>query len=175
MRRHTLATGMITALATVALLASSPLIPAQAQEADRPNILWLTAEDMSPTLGCFGDTYAYTPNLDAFAAEAVSFRHGFSPAPYTLAGIASLLTGKLPDRHGLVDKALRLRDDERTLAEILRDAGYPMDQVTQAPSELEAVRVLLDRAQPDEVLLLLVQVDLDAVVAEVEQRGGVAG
>ena len=33
----------------------------------RPNILWITAEDMSPTLGCYGDTYATTPNLDRFA------------------------------------------------------------------------------------------------------------
>ena len=32
----------------------------------RPNILWITAEDMSPTLGCYGDDYATTPNLDRF-------------------------------------------------------------------------------------------------------------
>lgn len=88
----------------------------------------------SEHLGHLGYDRDTSPNLDAFAAEAVSFRHGFSPAPYTLAGIASLLTGKLPDRHGLVDKALRLRDDERTLAEILRDAGYPSKAVVGNPN-----------------------------------------
>ncbi|HAV64003.1 MAG TPA: hypothetical protein DCY13_16760, partial [Verrucomicrobiales bacterium] len=31
--------------------------------ADRPNILWITAEDMSPHLGAYGDTYATTPHL----------------------------------------------------------------------------------------------------------------
>ena len=34
---------------------------------DRPNILWLTCEDIGPNLGCYGDDYADTPNLDALA------------------------------------------------------------------------------------------------------------
>src|SRR6185312_8763427 len=32
--------------------------------AARPNVLWITCEDISPNLGCYGDTYAVTPNLD---------------------------------------------------------------------------------------------------------------
>jgi len=36
--------------------------------ADRPNILWITCEDMSPNLGCWGDRYATTPNVDRLAA-----------------------------------------------------------------------------------------------------------
>jgi len=37
---------------------------------DRPNILWLTCEDIGPHLGCFGDSYSTSPNLDALAARA---------------------------------------------------------------------------------------------------------
>ena len=39
--------------------------------ADLPNILWITSEDNGPHLGCYGDTYAHTPNLDALAAKGV--------------------------------------------------------------------------------------------------------
>ncbi len=38
-----------------------------------PNILWITAEDMSPTLGCYGDNYATSPNLDRFAKTATRY------------------------------------------------------------------------------------------------------
>jgi uncharacterized sulfatase len=41
-----------------------------AAEQEKPNILWLTSEDHGPHLGCYGDLYADTPNLDNFAARA---------------------------------------------------------------------------------------------------------
>ena len=43
----------------------------------RPNILWLTCEDISPNLGCYGDDFATTPVLDRFAAEGVRFTQAF--------------------------------------------------------------------------------------------------
>jgi len=42
---------------------------AQCEETSRPNILWITCEDMGPHLGCYGDTYANTPNLDQLISE----------------------------------------------------------------------------------------------------------
>jgi len=65
-----------------------------------------------------------TPNLDAIAAEGVSFARAFAPAPYTLASIPSLLTGRLPDSHGVTSQLAALPDDESTLAELLGAAGY---------------------------------------------------
>lgn len=67
---------------------------------------------------------ATSPNLDALAAEGVSFERALSPAPYTLAGIPSLLTGRLPDTHQLTRKTRPLRASEVTLAEMLQGAGY---------------------------------------------------
>jgi arylsulfatase A-like enzyme len=46
--------------------------------ADRPNILWITCEDTSPHLGAYGDTFAVTPNLDAFARESVRYTQAFA-------------------------------------------------------------------------------------------------
>lgn len=42
---------------------------------ERPNILWITCEDMSPNLGCYGDAYAVTPNLDRLAGQGCSSLH----------------------------------------------------------------------------------------------------
>ena len=65
-----------------------------------------------------------TPNLDAPAAEGVSFSRAFAPAPYTLASIPSLLTGRRPDSHGMTSQVARLADQVSTLAESL-DGRFP--------------------------------------------------
>jgi arylsulfatase A-like enzyme len=75
-----------------------------------------------------------TPHLDALAAEGFGFRKAFAPAPYTLAGVASLLTGRLPDSHGLVSKKMRLADDETTLGELAKGAGYATFAVVGNPN-----------------------------------------
>ena len=41
--------------------------------ADRPNILWISSEDHGPHMGCYGDKFATTPNVDALAARGASF------------------------------------------------------------------------------------------------------
>ncbi|MEO8353141.1 MAG: sulfatase, partial [Chthoniobacteraceae bacterium] len=61
--------------------------------AERPNILWLTAEDMSPNLGSYGDTDAYTPQLDAFARESVRYTRAFATAPVCSPSRSCLITG----------------------------------------------------------------------------------
>ena len=52
-----------------------------AEQAERPNILWITAEDMSPVLGCYGDKFAITPNIDQLAKESVRYTKAFASAP----------------------------------------------------------------------------------------------
>ena len=47
---------------------------------DRPNIVWISCEDISPNLGCYGDPHAITPNLDRLAADGVRFDRAFTPA-----------------------------------------------------------------------------------------------
>lgn len=42
-----------------------------AQADDRPNFLWITCEDSSPNLGCYGDRLAHTPAIDGLAAGGV--------------------------------------------------------------------------------------------------------
>lgn len=64
-----------------------------AAPADRPNILWITAEDMSPHLGSYDDAEARTPHLDAFAREAVRYTRAFATAPVCSPARSALITG----------------------------------------------------------------------------------
>lgn len=94
--------------------------------ADRPNILWLTAEDMSPNLGCYGDTYAISPNLDAFAKQSVRFTKAFATAPVCSPSRSCLITGMYATSLG----TQRLRSQFPVPKEVrgftawLREAGY---------------------------------------------------
>jgi len=64
-----------------------------ARAADRPNILWITTEDCGPNLGCYGDRYAITPNLDKMASEGVRYTRAFATAPACSPARSCLITG----------------------------------------------------------------------------------
>jgi arylsulfatase A-like enzyme len=101
-----------------------PLI-LSAQPSPRPNILWITCEDMSPLLGCYGDRYAATPNLDRLAAQGVRYDRAYASAPVCSPARSCLITGvaanTLGSMHlrGMVPKP----DAVRCFPEWLRDAG----------------------------------------------------
>uniref|UniRef100_UPI0037852066 sulfatase-like hydrolase/transferase n=1 Tax=Prosthecobacter sp. TaxID=1965333 RepID=UPI0037852066 len=94
--------------------------------AARPNILWLTTEDMSQNLGCYGDAQAITPRLDALAREAVRFTNAFATAPVCSPSRSCLITGMFATSLG----TQRLRSAFPVPAEFgpftaeLRAAGY---------------------------------------------------
>ena len=60
---------------------------------ERPNILWITAEDMSPTLGCYGDSYAITPNIDKLANLSTRYSNAFAASPVCSPSRSVLITG----------------------------------------------------------------------------------
>ena len=68
----------------------------RASAADRPNILWLTAEDMSPHLGCYGDAEARSPRIDAFAREAVRYTHAFATAKRSAVRLTAAEASHIP-------------------------------------------------------------------------------
>ena len=66
------------------------------QAMERPNVLWITAEDISPTLGCYGDNYATTPHIDRLATESVRYTKAFASAPVCSPSRSCLITGCYP-------------------------------------------------------------------------------
>jgi arylsulfatase A-like enzyme len=94
--------------------------------ADLPNILWLTCEDMSPNLGCYGDEYATTPSLDALASRGMRYTHASSNAPVCAPARTTIITGLYPPSTGSehMRSEVRLPAAFRMFPQYLRDAGY---------------------------------------------------
>ena len=67
---------------------------------DRPNILWITCEDLSPRLGCYGDAVARTPNLDRLAAAGTRYSHAFGVYGVCAPNRYCLITGRYPTSDG---------------------------------------------------------------------------
>ena len=92
----------------------------------QPNILWITCEDLSPILGCYGDRIANTPNIDLFAQNAVRFTNAYASAPICTPARSSLITGvyasSMGTHHlrGVVPKS----DKIKCFTEFLRERGY---------------------------------------------------
>ena len=65
-----------------------------------PNILWITAEDMSPVLGCYGEPDAKTPHIDALAKQSVRYTNAFASAPVCSPSRSCLIQGTYPTTLG---------------------------------------------------------------------------
>jgi N-sulfoglucosamine sulfohydrolase len=93
----------------------------------QPNLLWITAEDICPNLGCYGDPNASTPHLDRFARAGVRFSQVFSVHPCCSPSRSCLATGIYPTRLGTFQHRSRMWVDPRLVRcfpTLLRDAGY---------------------------------------------------
>lgn len=96
----------------------------------KPNIIFILADDLGwAELGCYGNRFNETPNLDKMASKAMKFTDAYAPAPVCSPTRAGLLTGQCPARVGIVDY-LRpnadnaLSTEHITIAEMLKRAGY---------------------------------------------------
>ncbi len=94
--------------------------------ADRPNILWLTSEDHGPHMGCYGDAYATTPNVDALAAKGMLFKHAWSNAPVCAASRTTLIAGMYGPSTGgeHMRSMVPLPQGKKMYPQFLREAGY---------------------------------------------------
>jgi uncharacterized sulfatase len=112
----------IACLASLAMGMAAPLAVA----AERPNILWITCEDMSPTLGCYGDDFAKTPAIDRLAQQGVRFTRAFANASVCTPARSCLITGVHPTALGSqhLRGPVRLPERVTCFTEHLRAAGY---------------------------------------------------
>jgi len=70
-----------------------PAAQAPASPPIRPNIVWISNEDMSPRLGAYGDALTRTPVLDRLARESVRYTRAFTTAPVCAPSRAAIITG----------------------------------------------------------------------------------
>ncbi|WP_414662649.1 sulfatase family protein [Horticoccus sp. 23ND18S-11] len=117
-------------LAPLALLLVLALHPfafaAEPTAPRRPNILWITCEDTSPLLGCYGDAFAVTPQLDAFARESVRYTDAYAYTGACSPSRSCLITGVYPLRLGThqMRSTIMLPPSITGFPAYLRAAGY---------------------------------------------------
>lgn len=108
------------------LVAIGVAMPSDA--AERPNVLLIVSEDNGPELGCYGDPYARTPNLDRLANEGVRFENAFVPYSVCSPSRAVFLTGLYPHQNGQIGLATHkfamYEDDTPNVVTRLKAAGY---------------------------------------------------
>ena len=76
------------------------LVTSWSMSADKPNILWISTEDHGPHLGSYGDEYATTPNLDAFAKRAFRYNKASSNVPVCAPARTTIISGMFPPSTG---------------------------------------------------------------------------
>ncbi len=91
----------------------------------QPDILLIVLDTLrADRLSCYSYPREVSPNLDAFAEDAVLFERAISPAQWTIPAHASLFTGNFPSTHMTNQIYDKHTQEQPTLAELLRDAGY---------------------------------------------------
>lgn len=111
-----------------------------AAAADRPNILWLVAEDFGPDLGCYGTDQVWSPNLDGLAAEGMRFTRAYTTAPVCSASRSAFMTGMYQTTIGAHnhrshrDDGYQLPAGVRVISDWMRDAGYFTANLRQMPA-----------------------------------------
>jgi arylsulfatase A-like enzyme len=110
----------IIALATAVV--GSPLAGA----ADPPNILWITSEDHGPHLGCYGDRFATTPNVDGLATKGILYTHAWSCAPVCAPARTTLISGMYATSTGSehMRSMVPFPSGKQMFPQLLRAAGY---------------------------------------------------
>ena len=97
----------------------------------RPNILWISCEDISPDLGCYGDSYADTPNLDRLAEQGCRYTRAFTVSGVCAPSRSAIITGMYPTSIGTMHMRTGNKGYEavpqpevKCFTEYLRAAGY---------------------------------------------------
>jgi arylsulfatase A-like enzyme len=110
----------------VAAMASNVARAASQEAARRPNVILITADDLGyGDLSCYGQKNFATPHLDRMAREGIRFTQAYAGSTVCAPSRCSLMTG-LHTGHARIrgNAKASLRDEDVTIAEILKSAGY---------------------------------------------------
>ncbi|MBJ2173657.1 sulfatase [Aureibaculum sp. A20] len=94
---------------------------------NKPNILFLSIDDLRPDLGCYDNTEIKTPNIDALASSSMVMLNAYSQAAVCATSRASTLLGYRPDSTKvwhLGDKFREINPNAVTMPQYFKKAGY---------------------------------------------------
>ena len=117
-----------SALATLLILLLIGCAEKESQKKNKKyNVLFVSIDDLRPTLGVYGDTIVHSPNIDALASEGITFQETFCQAAVCAPSRASLMTGVRPDSTRvwhLGDKFREINPDAVTMPQYFSKFGY---------------------------------------------------
>lgn len=93
----------------------------------QPNILWISVEDISCNLVCYGDSTVKTPNIDRLASEGVVFENAYSTFGVCAPSRSSIITGMYPTHIGTANMrtyGIDIPEETRSFTAYMREAGY---------------------------------------------------
>ncbi len=93
----------------------------------KPNVLFIAVDDLRPTLGCYGDTLAKTPNIDRLAAAGTTFLRAYCQQAVCSPSRVSLMTGQRPDTTRIYDLRTHFRTtipNALTVSQYFKQNGY---------------------------------------------------
>jgi arylsulfatase A-like enzyme len=95
---------------------------------ERPNILWINADDLGVELGCYGNPDVKTPNMDRLASQGVRYTNAYATSPVCSPSRSSMITGMYPPSincqdHRTIDMT-ELPEGIRPITAYFKEAGY---------------------------------------------------
>lgn len=113
-------------LMQVSSISSGKSNPLNKNSTERPNILWITCEDISPYLGSYGCREALTPSLDRLAKNGIRFTNAYANAPVCAVARSTILSGMYASTIGTHQMRSRIQLPEAipVYPKILRESGY---------------------------------------------------
>lgn len=107
----------------------------------KPNFLiFITDQQRADHVGCYGNSIVRTPAVDALARSGWLAEEFYTATPICMPNRASLMTGRMPSRHGVRHNGIELTFDETTFVEVLRAAGYATAHVGK--SHLQNIEII---------------------------------
>lgn len=103
------------------------------QKTEKPNVIIILTDDMGyGDISCYNSEQIKTVNIDNLAAQGVRFTDFYAPTPYSAPSRASLLTGRFPLRHGMIQNPapddgiddIGINAREVTLGNLFQSAKY---------------------------------------------------
>ncbi|MDF1746242.1 MAG: sulfatase [Gimesia sp.] len=114
-------------LALSLLLILCPGVCEESKADQKPNVLFIAADDLRCDLACYGDPFVKTPHLDQLAKRGVLFKQAYCQQALCNPSRASLMTGRRPDSLKIWDLPTHFREVDPTivtLPQLFKQQGY---------------------------------------------------